>query len=88
MSWNYRIFKREYPEASGPTTFYELHEVYYNSAHKIVAWSTKPEAGPQESEEELLSELRMMARDAYRCRDDVLDYEMEPEGDWDEDEED
>ena len=83
MSWNYRIFKREYPETFGSTTFYGLYETYYNDAHQIVAWSTEPEAGPQESVEELLSEVRMMARDAYKCRDDVLDYEMEPEGDWD-----
>ena len=83
MSWNYRIFKREYPEASGPTTFFELHEVYYNKAQQIVAWSTEPEAGPQETIDELLTELHMMARDAEKCRDDILEYEMKPEGDWD-----
>ena len=83
MSWNYRIFKREYPNDVHCTTYFELHEVYYNDAHQIVAWSTEPEAGPQESVEELLSEVRMMAKDAYKCRDDVLDYEMEAEGDWD-----
>ena len=87
MSWNCRIFKRKYPDASDPTVFYELHEVYYNDANQIIAWSTDPEAGPHDSIEELLSEVKMMAKDAEKCRDDILDYEMEPEGDWDNQEE-
>jgi len=81
-SWNYRIFKRNYPEAITPT-LYELHEVYYNKAHKIVAWTQDPEGGPAESVEELLDEMRMKARDAWQSRNDVLDYEMKPEGEWD-----
>jgi len=89
MSWNYRIFKREYPDAAGQTTYYELHEVYYNSAGKIVAWTIDPMSGPADSVDDLMSGLRMMARDAYKYRNDVLDFEMAPEGnwDWDEDEE-
>jgi len=83
MSWNYRIFKREYPDSAQSTVFYELHEVYYNDAKQIVAWSTEPEAGPAETVKELFTALRLMARDAYKCRDDILEYEMEPEGDWD-----
>ena len=84
MTWNYRIFKHEYPKGIHCTTYYELHETYYNDANQIVAWSTEPEAGPQETVEELLGEVRMMARDAWKCKDDILDFEMEPEGDWDE----
>lgn len=81
--WNYRIFKREYPNAIGPTTLYELHEVFYNEDHKIQLWTENPVAGPAESVEELLGELRLKARDAWRCREDILDYAMEREADFD-----
>ena len=81
-SWNYRIFKRIYPGCVPPNVFYELHEVYYDDDKKILGWTKKPEAGPAESVEELLREVRMKARDAWTCREDILDYEMEPEADW------
>jgi len=81
--WNYRVFRREYPGTIDVPVGYELHEVYYNSAGQIVAWSTEPEAGPAESVDELIEELEMRLRDAERCREDILNYDMEPEGDWD-----
>lgn len=62
---------------------YELHEVYYNEAKEIVAWTEDPEGGPVESIEELLEEMRMKARDTWQSRNDVLDCEMRPEGKWD-----
>ena len=85
--WNYRIFKREYPESTTPV-MYELHETFYNSDDKIVAWSVDPEFGPCESVVELITRLQMMVDDAAQSSERVLDYAMEPEGDWDEDEED
>ena len=88
MSWNYRIFRREYPEFIGPFysgAFYELQEVYYNKAGQIVLWGCgEPEAGPCGTVDELIEELRMKARDAWKSREDILDFDMEPEGDWDE----
>ena len=75
--WNYRIFKREYRyrRRSKAHTVYELHETYYDDAGKPDGWSTDPQAGPAESVEELIEDLRMMARDAYKSRKDILDYE-------------
>ena len=79
--WNYRIFKRKYPEDE--TVMYELHEAYYNEAKEIVGWTEDPQGGPVGSMEELLEEMRMKARDTWQSRNDVLDYEMKPEGKWD-----
>ena len=72
--WNYRVFKRVYRELGKAYTTYELHETYYDADGKPDGWSTDPQAGPDESVEELIEGLRMMARDAYKTRNDVLDY--------------
>lgn len=87
MSWNYRIFKHEYPGLICdpiPQIMYELREVYYNDAGQVCGWTIeKPSVGPSESIDELIEEIEMHLRDAKKCRDDVLDFDMEPEGDWD-----
>jgi len=78
VMWNYRIFKRVYRGCDKAYITYELHETYYDDAGKPDGWSTEPQAGPAESVEELIDELRMMARDAYKRRNDILDYDATP----------
>ena len=72
--WNYRIVKRTGRRNGENVTLYGLHEVYYDDLGNPTRCTVKPQAGPAESVEELLEELRMMARDAYKTRKDILDY--------------
>ena len=70
-NWNYRIVKHKYPSG----IFYELHEVYYDGEANIIGCTVKPQAGSAESIDELIEKLWKMARDAYKSRKDILDYE-------------
>ena len=81
--WNYRIMSRQYPESVGGQTLYGIYEVFYNRKKEIVAWDTEPSYGPCETVDELIAGLNMMLKDAERCKNDILLYEMKAEGDWD-----
>ena len=57
MSWNYRVFRRKYPQSTTPIVkrdMYVLCETYYDEKGKPIMWSTEPEAGPCESVSELI----------------------------------
>ena len=84
MSWNYRVFRHKYP-GTVKEVLYELRETYYDKDGKICAWdaSEEPSSATGESVEELIEVLELQLRDAKKCRDDILDFDMEPEGDWD-----
>ena len=73
MTWNYRIFKRNYDGE----TLYELHETFYDKDNKPDSWTKEPEFGPYESACELIEELRVMLEDAKKYKNDVLDYDEE-----------
>ena len=75
--WNYRIMK--HTEGDG---WYGLHEVYYNKRNQICAWTMESLIPARDTVEEIMEELTMMKRDAKKSKDDVLDFDMEPEGDF------
>ena len=50
--WNYRVIKKYYEKADVAT--FEIHEVYYDKAHKIEGW-TESAVGPSG---ETVSELK------------------------------
>ena len=74
MSWNIRVMKHNDTPA-----WYALHEVYYNDDGKIMFWDVDPVEMKGDTRHELFSYLIMCLKDMWRCRHDVLDYEMEPE---------
>jgi len=84
MSWNNRIFKRDYDGQ----TLYEIHETFYNSGGKICAWTDKPEFGPAETIDELIDWINMIYHDAVKYRDDILDYDCNEFAAWDYEEDD
>ena len=76
--WNYRVMRH------GEEDTYGLHEVYYNKQGKICLWTEDSLVPVRESVDELEEELTMMLRDVKKSKHDVLDYDMEPEGDFEE----
>lgn len=74
-TWNCRVMK--HVSENGDIS-YALHEVHYEDG-KIYAWTNDPMCGHFESVEDLVGYLKLMLRDAVKCRNDLLDYEMEPE---------
>ena len=70
MTWNYRIFKRNYDGE----TLYELHDTFYNEEGKPDSWTEDPQFGPCESVHDLIEELTMMLKDAGQYKDGVLNY--------------
>ena len=79
MSWNNRIFKRDY----AGQTLYEIHEVFYNDKGDVCAWTDEPDFGPAETVEELIGEIKMIYDDAVKYREDLLDYDSTPQAEWD-----
>ena len=86
MSWNYRVFRRKYPQSTTPIVkrdMYVLCETYYDEKGKPIMWSTEPEAGPCESVSELIEMLEIQLRGARKSAGDVLDYSAhQSELDW------
>lgn len=82
MSWNYRVMKHVEDEV----TWYGIHEVFYNDKDQIVAWSKEPQHPFGISFKEIINSLTMMLNDAKKYN--ILDYDMEAEGQWDIDEDD
>ena len=79
MSWNNRIFKRDYYGK----TLYEIHEVFYNDDGNICTWTDEPEFGPAETIDELIDWIKMIYEDAVKYREDLLDYDSTPQDKWD-----
>ena len=68
----------------GIYTWYGLHEVYYNDKDEIISWTEKPEICGDDVAE-IDSTLSFMIKDVKTPEHMILDYDMEPEGDWDND---
>ena len=73
--WNHRIMRH-----NDDPTWYGLHEVYYNDAGQVVAWTDSPVTVTGESVDDLCGLVEFMQNDKTRP---LLDYDMAPEGDWD-----
>lgn len=70
--WNHRVMRRTYPKAADPTTYFEIHEVFYDANGKPDGWTVDPVAPQGESVEELAQELRMMLK---ATEQPVLDFD-------------
>lgn len=81
MSWNYRVMYHE--EEDPNNNWYGVHEVFYTSEDKIWAWTENPIEPIGESKEEVLNILDTMKRDIEN--QEVLNYNMEPEGSLEDD---
>jgi len=77
MTWNYRIFKRDYPNDVECKHRYELHETFYDGKKPMMWTQDIEEVGPCESVDELINMLERMLTDAKKSRDDILDYHAE-----------
>jgi hypothetical protein len=81
--WNYRIMKHE--DKVENRVWYGLHEIYYSEDGKVHSWTVKPdEVGDTPSE--IFSSIIMKGKDVWKYRHAILDYDMEPECTWDEEE--
>ena len=78
--WNYRIMRH----IEEDKTWYGLHEVYYNDKDEIVSWTVDPEIFGDDVVE-IESTLAFMIGDIKTPEHMILDYDMEPEGDWGDD---
>lgn len=62
-------------------TYYAVHEVFYTDKGKICEWTEEPIEPIGHSKEDLLEVLENMLKD---CKNqEVLDFNMEPEGSFD-----
>lgn len=84
MSWNYRLMKHKEPDPED--TWYAVHEVFYTDEGKIWAWTENPITFVADSKEEALRVLDMIKKDVEN--QEVLDADMEPEGQLEDDYED
>ena len=60
MTWNYRVVTR--PDPTGKLQLFGIHEVYYDSAGRIEAWTEEPCTPFGESLEELIADMDFMAQ--------------------------
>jgi len=60
MTWNYRVIRRT--DATSAAEEFGIHEVYYDSAGRIEAWTEEPSAPFGESLAELRADLEFMER--------------------------
>jgi hypothetical protein len=67
--------------AESGEVWYGLHEVYYNKKNQIWAWTEDPVDVTGDTVDELEQALTTMLTDVTRSKKDVLDFDMEPEGD-------
>ena len=79
MSWNNRIFKRDY----AGQTLYEIHETFYNDKGEVCAWTDEPDFGPDETIGELIDRIKLIYDDAVKYRGDILDYDSKIQAEWD-----
>lgn len=70
MTWNYRIMRHK---AETGTT-YALHEAYSEEGKKPDSFTTDAISGHYETVDELIKSHQMMATDAEKCKDDILDF--------------
>jgi hypothetical protein len=60
MTWNYRVIRK--PDPDGLPDQFEIHEVYYDSAGRIEAWTEEPCTPFGESLDELQADMEMMSQ--------------------------
>lgn len=78
--WNMRIMKYE-------DDSYGLHEVHYTNDGRIIAWTQEPVKVVGTDKEDLLRYMELVKEDIERFKNKVLDYNMEPEASFEEEEE-
>jgi hypothetical protein len=78
MRWNYRIFRHEMPG----TRNLGIHETYYNEKGQVCAWTKDAQFGFYETADDLIVVLERMLEDIKRSKEDVLDINAPPEGDF------
>lgn len=89
MSWNYRVMRHEInvPQSLKETRteeekhYFAIHEVYYNEAGQIYAWTKEPVTPQASNFEELLKIQVAMIGDSLNRT--VLEFNMKPEGEID-----
>jgi len=62
MIWNYRVIKYD----TNKNVVYRIHEVFYNENKEIKRFTKKPVFPQGESLKELISDLRLMIKDAEK----------------------
>lgn len=70
MSWNYRIMRHK---AETGTT-YALHEAYSEEGKKPDSFTTDAISGHYETVDELVRSHEMMAQDAHKYREVIIDF--------------
>ena len=60
MTWNYRIIKHDLE----PITFFAIHEVYYDKAGNVVAWTDRPIEVIGDNKKEIMGEIKHIVSDS------------------------